>query len=131
MADPGMTSEKDSISVLLIRMILEMSEDRQRSLLKQLEQFSINSDDAASERDEGRKAFSQEITFISKNKTYKGVSQDISSGGMFIQTDQSFSVGQIILITIPYKNSDKSAKIGAEIARIKPDGIGVTFIKKQ
>ena len=65
-----------------------------------------------------------------KDRNYTGISEDISSGGMLIKTEDSFSVGQSIIINIPLANKQKHIKVPAEIARVMPEGIGVEFLKK-
>jgi Tfp pilus assembly protein PilZ len=49
---------------------------------------------------------------------------------MFIQTDETFSVGQMIMLSIPYTNGEKHVKVAAEIVRVNDQGIGVEFVKK-
>jgi Tfp pilus assembly protein PilZ len=84
-----------------------------------------------SDRDDTRKSYSRTVSFTAKDRTYKGASKDLSSGGMFIETDGSFSVGEIITITIPFTGKKKNIKVPAEIMRIIDEGIGVKFIKKE
>lgn len=129
MADENQEFVNEGITISLIRKILDLPEERQLSLLKQLEDASLN-DDAADERDDTRKSFQQPIRFTMDNEEYTGVSEDISSGGMFIRTDEGFSVGQLIIIDIPMSNKRNRVKVPAEIARVLPHGIGVEFLKK-
>ena len=46
---------------------------------------------------------------------------------MFIETSESFSVGQELLMTFSFPDREDSFKISGEISRITPDGIGVKF----
>ena len=120
---------KDSVTVRLIKKLLDMSEEQQLSLLKQLDETSATNQ-SSNDRDDTRKSFKETIHFTMKDQNYTGISQDISPGGMFIKTEDSFSVGQNIIINIPLANKQKHIKVPAEIVRIMPEGIGVEFLKK-
>ena len=129
MADTDEEVGRENITVSLIRKILDMTEEQQLSLYQQLEE-TVASAVVTSERDDPRKSFKKTIQFTTKDETFTGVSQDISAGGMFIATEDTFSVGQMITIEIPLSNKGKSLKVPAQIVRIKPEGIGVEFLKK-
>ncbi len=120
---------KDSVTVRLIKKLLDMSEEQQLSLLKQLDGTSVTNQ-SSNDRDDTRKNFKETIHFTMKDRNYTGISEDISSGGMLIKTEDSFSVGQSIIINIPLANKQKHIKVPAEIARVMPEGIGVEFLKK-
>ena len=129
MADTDQEIGKESITVSLIRKILDMTEEQQLSLYRQLEEISATAA-MTSEREDTRKSFKKTIQFTMKDQTFTGVSQDISAGGMFIITEDTFSVGQIIAIQIPLADKSKYIKVPAQIVRIKLEGIGVEFLKK-
>ena len=120
---------KDSVTIHLIKKLLDMSEEQQLSLLKQLDETSVM-DQSSNDRDDTRKNFKETIHFTVKGRNYTGISEDISSGGMFIKTEDSFSVGQSIIINIPLTKKQKHIKVPAEIVRVMPEGIGVEFLRK-
>jgi len=76
-----------------------------------------------------RKPFIKSIYFGSQNDYFKGLIKNISRGGVFIETSDSFSVGQFIKIVIPGKDFDNFIAIKAEIVRLDEDGIGVKIIR--
>ena len=127
MIDPEEILEPDGVSVRLIRMILAMTDEQQLALYKQLNQTSAQS---ASERDDIRLPYAQTVPFICKEHSYTGISEDISSSGMFIEVQGAFQVGQTIIATIPVSNDRKHFKIPAEIVRVTAQGIGIRFLKK-
>ena len=112
MADMDEEIGRENITVSLIRKILDMTEEQQLSLYQQLEE-TVASAVVTSERDDPRKSFKKTIQFTTKDETFTGVSQDISAGGMFIATEDTFSVGQMITIEIPLSNKGKSLKVPA------------------
>jgi Tfp pilus assembly protein PilZ len=75
-----------------------------------------------------RKPFVKSIYFGTQNDYYKGLIKNISRGGVFIETSDNFSVGQVIKIVIPGNDFDKFIAIKAEIVRLAVDGIGVKII---
>jgi hypothetical protein len=119
---------KEAVTVRLIKHILEMSEQQQTTLLKQLEDPSFFPG-GFGERDDIRRPYINEIEFESKGCLCKGASQDISGGGMFIKTTEKFSVGNTIVLKIPFTDNQKKIRVPAEIVRIASDGIGVEFLK--
>jgi Tfp pilus assembly protein PilZ len=129
MADTDQEIGKESITVSLIRKILDMTEEQRLSLYQQLVELPATAV-GISEREDTRKSFKKTIQFTMKDQTFTGVSQDISASGMFIITADTFSVGQMIIIQIPLANNDKHIKVPAQIVRVKPEGIGVEFLKK-
>lgn len=129
MADTDQEIGKENITVSLIRKILDMTEEQQLSLYQKLTEISATAA-MTSEREDTRKSFKKTIQFMMKDQTFTGVSQDISAGGMFIITEDTFSVGQMITIQIPLADKGKHITVSAQIVRIKPEGIGVEFLKK-
>jgi len=122
-------SRKDGITVRLIKHIIDMPYGAQVDLLNQLDERVAGSLELA-DRDEKRKPFTSNVAFTVQGIAYHGVSEDISPGGMFIKTDDSFIAGQTMVLTLQYTDKRKRATIPAEIVRIREDGIGVRFMKK-
>jgi Tfp pilus assembly protein PilZ len=63
-------------------------------------------------------------------RCYNDFIQNISLGGVFIQTRHTFTIGQEILMTIPFPHTPKSIKIRGEVVRTACGGIGVRFKKR-
>ena len=53
--------------------------------------------------------------------------KDISNGGVFIQTDGNFFIGQQISLTFSLPNTKKDITVNGEVARADSEGIGVKF----
>lgn len=121
--------DKDTITVLLIKKILEMSDEQQFTLFKQLSDPSFFSK-SYGERNEIRKSYVNTVEFEAKGNKYQGISQDISGSGMFIKTNESMTEGNTIILHIPYKENEQCIKVPAEIVRKDSNGIGVEFLKK-
>jgi len=59
------------------------------------------------------------------------VCKDISNGGIFIQTQDAFQLGQLVTLDIPFSAKNESIKIPAEIVRVDTEGVGLKFLKKE
>lgn len=120
---------KDSITVQLIKRILEMPYDHQIALLKQLEEMPTTLLEI-SNREDKRKTYTNAVSFSVMGETYNGLSRDLSAGGIFIKTDDAFEVGQMVHVTIPFSNNKKRVTLPGEIVRFTDRGIGIKFLKK-
>jgi len=99
-----------------------MSEEEQRALLKELEERLFEG-----KRKHERKPFLMAVDYSTQDHVYKDFIQNISAGGVFIQTNMPFSVGQEVSLTFPLPNYKKHIKIIGEVVRTTPQGVGVKF----
>ena len=118
--------KKSNISARLISKILRMSEDEQWALLNKLEAETTEKDKKG-KRGHSRKPFLMVVDYASPNRIYKDFIQNISPGGVFIETGVPFSAGQEISLTFPLPKSMKHIKIDGEVVRVDDKGIGVKF----
>jgi len=124
------SSQDTGISDQLNRRIQEMTAAEKRNLLEQLTQFPPTNL-SLGEREDTRWPYDQTVAFLTKNRHYSADCKDISSGGIFIKTDEVFQVGQLVILEIPFTSGAASIKIPAEIVRVSIDGIGLKFLKKE
>ena len=141
-------SEDQQISILkqisrgnlkkhLFKAIIDMTDVQQMNLLKQLESLaandsdiktvSLDEDEEASMRGHRRKRCLLNVTYSSEGKEYKDYILDISSVGVFIETDETFSVGQQIVLNFTLPNYQQPLKLDSSVAWIGQRGIGVKF----
>ena len=74
-----------------------------------------------------RKSFSKTVYFTTQNHYYHGSISNISRGGIFIVTEDGFSVGQTINLVIPGTKIDKGVMLKAEIVHVSETGMGLAF----
>jgi len=110
------------ITARLIELIKSMPEDEQRTLLKDLEEKPFEG-----RRKKVRKPFLMAVDYSTQDHVYKDFIQDISTGGVFIQTHMPFTIGQEVSLTFPLPNYQKHIKIVGEIVRSTAQGVGVKF----
>ena len=121
--------QKDVI-LQIIERVFNMRDEERLDLLNKLEKGPAI-ELTLGERNEIRKAYEQTISFFVQNRQYKAICKDISSGGLFIQTDEIFHLGQIVTLDIPFSNGNQSIQVPAEIVRVDTEGIGLRFMKKE
>jgi Tfp pilus assembly protein PilZ len=67
------------------------------------------------------------VDFVVKDRVFNSYIRGISAGGVFIETSDSFSVGEEILLTFTLSSENVPFKVPSRIVRIAPTGIGVEF----
>ena len=115
-------SNESRITARLIELIKNMSEDEQRTLLKDLEEKPFEG-----RRKHVRKPFLMAVDYSTQDHVYKDFIQDVSTGGVFIQTHMPFTVGQEVSLTFPLPNYQKHIKVIGEVVRSTTQGVGVKF----
>lgn len=118
----GIQSNESRITARLIELIKNMSVDEQRTLLKDLEGKPFEG-----RRKHVRRPFLMAVDYSTQDHVYKDFIQDISTGGVFIQTHMPFTVGQEVSLTFPLPNYQKHIKVIGEVVRSTPQGVGVKF----
>ena len=112
----------NEVRAFIFEIINMLSEQKMRQLLKDLEEGQ-----RIERRKYDRKDFLRIIDYTVGDRYYRDFIQDISESGVFIQTSQTFSIGQTILMTFISPDNQKPFRINGKIIRIHEDGIGVKF----
>ena len=76
-----------------------------------------------------RKQLSESVYFKARNGHYKGLIQNISRNGLFIETRHRFDVGRSVQIVIPDNRFDYYLSVTARIVRTNPHGIGLEIVR--
>ncbi len=105
----------------LFNLISELSEAEQLELIHQIEAKKKNL------RKSTRKPFHNEVTYAIDKAAHQEFISDISTTGLFIETEIPVTVGKRISLTFPVDTTDKHLKLSGEIVRKSQDGIGVKF----
>jgi Tfp pilus assembly protein PilZ len=122
------TKEKESnlsingVHAVILEKIKGLSEDKLQQLLKYLDEEQV-----PEKRKYGRKDFIRVIDYTVGDRYYRDFIQDMSEGGLFIETSNEFSAGQKIKMSFISPDYQKPFKIHGEIIHAKTDGIGVKF----
>jgi len=110
-------------------LILAMPDEDLRELLKDLDERQKWR--LSDKRNHNRKKVSTEAEYTCDDVQFKDSIENMSYGGVFINTDGKFSIGQEIMLSfsIPRLKFNNKATLIGEIVRIVPDGVGVKFTK--
>ena len=70
------------------------------------------------------------VDFATSDKAYRSCIRDISAGGVFIESTDSFKVGQEIALCFTISESEEKLpfKTKGKVTRLYPDGIGVQYV---
>ena len=128
MDDSRKQSNKPNISVIttrLVDLILKMSAKERQTLLNELEEKYKKGN-----REFSRKDYKKEVDFVLNERMFRGLIQNLSASGMFIETSESFSEGQRITLTFELPEPGEHIKVSGKIVRLIPGvGFGVKFNK--
>jgi uncharacterized protein (TIGR02266 family) len=116
------------VTAHLFELIMDMSEGQQRTLLHDLDllrDLEMKSSDDT--RENIRKPYNMVVDYFAQDRFCNDFIQNISAGGMFIETRKPFLVGQNIMLTFPLPKNRKHVKVAGEVIRTTPKGIGVKF----
>jgi Tfp pilus assembly protein PilZ len=109
------------VKTRLMNLINKMTEEQQAELLNLLEWKPEE------QRKYPRKPYFREVDYATNNQVFRDFIQNLSAGGMFIETRELFCVGQEITLVFSLPDCGKPVKIRGEIVRHGPQGIGVAF----
>ena len=78
-------------------------------------------------RSSQRLPFSSPVSYATRGIAYEDFLQDISAGGVFIETRAMFTVGQSLTLTFPMPGHHHFITVTGEVVRATGQGIGVKF----
>ena len=117
------TSDNEtSVFDQLVGIIKSISKDKQLKLLELLKQWNENG-----ERSHPRKPCLITVDYSSQDRFFRDFIQDISAGGIFIETRELFGQGADIGLTFSIPNSQIPFRITGEIVRTTSRGVAVKF----
>ena len=65
--------------------------------------------------------------FATRNGIFEGSIKNISASGVFMVSKSAFKAGQIITLSLPFKNG-KEVKVKGEIVWTNDEGFGLKFL---
>jgi Tfp pilus assembly protein PilZ len=120
---PNLSDEE--IQRLLPILITNLSEAKRWDLLDKLESFQKSK--ITEMREHPRRPSFIPVECRSHDVCFTDFIQDISRGGVYIQTDGNFYVGQTITLTFSLHKDKDIMSVKGKVARIDTGGIGVKF----
>jgi Tfp pilus assembly protein PilZ len=134
---PSEPSDKNEVTVRLIKILLAMPEKDQQHMLKTLENERAKKQDVPANkkpssedlRKHPRKTSLIAVDCATHDNCFTNFIHDISNGGVFIETNAPFYVNQKITLTFSLPGADGPILIGGEVIRVDSKGIGVAFVE--
>ena len=120
----------------LFKAIIDLSEVQQLNLLKRLENLPTHDlpvktlsldDDQSSMREHTRRNCLLNVVYTTGGQEYKDYILNISTVGVFIETDAPFSVGQDMGLTFKLPNYQQLLTLEASVAWTGNKGVGIKF----
>ena len=75
-----------------------------------------------------RRSYLQSVTIHISDRTSRGMIQNISTGGIYIETSESFSTGQKITISYPLSNNSREIEVQGEVAWTDQNGFAMKYL---
>jgi type IV pilus assembly protein PilZ len=133
---PEQRVDNTKVAVRLIEIILNMPETDQRNLLVDLEHsYAVGDSKQLAET----RSFSEEMRQHPRKKSiiaadctsneicFLNFIKDISNGGVFIETNAPFYIGQQIKMNFSLPKMGDNISVAGEVVRVNSEGIGVKF----
>ena len=115
------TENRKDLSLL----ISSISETERRYLLKKLVNWYHSK--SIELREYSRIPFSIPVEHSTNDVRFIYFIQNISDGGVFIQTDENFHIGQQIIMNFSLPEVEKDIAVNGKVVRVDSCGIGVKF----
>jgi len=106
----------------LFQIVIDLGEEQQEALLHHAEELLLEE-----KRSGIRKPCSIPINFAAYDRVFSNHIKNISSTGLFIETQRPLFVGDEIIMTFRMEGFDKPLKLRGEIAHATRKGVGVEF----
>lgn len=111
----------NAVTEQLIETIKKLSDSQQEYLLEAVQDWIQDN------REYPRKTCQTDVIYSDNNRLAQGIIVNISAGGIYIQPDSPFSLGQEIILSFEHPFAEKQVKVNGKIVRSDEKGIGIKF----
>ena len=119
--------DRNEVRAFIFGIIDDMSDTEIRQLLKDLEKWQKSKDE---KRKYPRRSTLMDITYSSdQRRIFEDFVQNVSAGGLYIETNFISELGQKITMTFSHPDSGDPIKVLGKVIRVDSGGIGVKFNK--
>ncbi len=119
-------SDKNDVIDRLMELISKMPRDEQIVLLDKLENYQLDKSKYRTRKYE-RSHLVISVDYEALNEALRDYIRDISSSGVFMESRETFTIGEEIVLSINFSDSGNPFKIPAEVVRTTSDGVGLKF----
>jgi Tfp pilus assembly protein PilZ len=125
MTKRDIAEDDNALTKRLIQAVAKLSPQRKQMLDELLKEW-----DRMDYREDSRIPCFLPVDYSTNDRVYQDFINNLSQGGIFIETLSPFRAGQSIALIFSLPAMQKTFKIAGEIVRTEPDGIGVKFSTK-
>ncbi len=118
-------SHKPGLTERLTSLINNLSDEKKEQLLELLLEWQRRE-----QRQDERIPCLIAVDYSTSERFYRDFIQDLSNGGVFIETREPLEVGQSLSLTFSIPKTQSNFKITGKIVRTEAHGIAVKFDKK-
>ncbi len=119
-------TEKNDVIDRLMELISKMPKDEQISLLDKLENYQLGKSKYRTRKYE-RSQFVISVDYEALDQALKNYVRDISPAGIFMESKETFTLGEEIVLSINFSDSGNPFRIPSEVIRTTSEGIGLKF----
>ena len=116
--------DEKKLTERLIQAVSKLSPQRKKMLDELLQEW-----ERLGYREDSRTHCFLPVDYSTKDRVYQDFINNLSKGGVYIETLSPFRVGQLISLIFSLPSMQKTFKISGAIVRTEQDGIGVRFTK--
>lgn len=124
-----MTSEGNGDGARLMEritsLVANLSDEKKQMLLDTLIEWQQKE-----QRSDSRITCLIAVDYATQNRAYRDFMQDLSKGGVFIETREPLHIGETLSLTFTMPKSGNHFKIAGKIVRSDDKGVGVEFDTK-
>ena len=120
------TSRKSTgLDQRILSLVQNLTDEKKQLLLELLIEWQQKEN-----RDDERVPCLIAVDYSTPKRVYRDFIQDLSKGGVFIETRESLQIGESVSLTFSLPNSQTHFKVAGKIVRTEKEGIGVRFNTK-
>ena len=119
-----MVEDENKLTERLIRAVAKLSPQRKKMLDELLSEW-----ERLDYREDSRIPCFLPVDYSTNDRVYQDFINNLSKGGVYIETLSPFRVGQLISLIFTLPSVEKTFKVSGTIVRTEQDGIGVKFTK--
>ena len=106
-------------------LVANLSDEKKQMLLETLIEWQQKE-----QRSDSRIACLIAVDYATEKRAYRDFMQDLSKGGVFIETREPLNIGEALSLTFTMPKTGSNFKISGKIVRSDDKGVGVEFDTK-
>lgn len=111
-----------NITERIISLVHNLCDEKRKLLLDLLSEWQQKEN-----RNDARIPCFFPVNYSTPQRAYQDFIQDLSKGGLFIETRESLQMGDPVSLTFSNANSNSHFKMRGRIVRVAPNGVAIQF----